>query len=130
MDFFSRKQAGLRAELAKEKRNVNELRNQLRKEEIKNTKMEAILNNNKGDNEIRVDCSKLEEIKKYNNHAFITFTIMIIGLIIYSLFINSNPHYSAAKNYVSISIFLAFLILFLYIYINFLLKIFVINYWT
>lgn len=112
MDFFSRKQAGLRAELAKEKRNVNELRNQLRKEEIKNSKMEAILNNNKGDNEIRVDCSKLEEIKKYNSRAFNTFTIMIISLIIYSLFINSNLHYSAAKNYVSISIFLAFLILF------------------
>lgn len=112
MNLFSRKQA----ELAKEKRNVNELRNQLRKEEIKNSKIEAILNNNKGDNEIKVDCSKLKEIKKYNSHAFITFSIMIFGLFCYDLFINSNIHYLAAKNYVKTAIFFALLLLLLCAY--------------
>ncbi|RMC39061.1 hypothetical protein F5ESL0233_08030 [Lactobacillus sp. ESL0233] len=83
MDFFSRKQAELRTELAKEKRNVNKLRNQLRKEEIKNSKMETILNNNKGYNEIRVDCSKLEKIKKYNSRALICCSILLFILIIF-----------------------------------------------
>jgi hypothetical protein len=84
MDLFGRKQAELRAELAKEKKISKELGNQLRKEKLKNSEMDN------ADNEISVDSRQLEKIKKDNSCIFLIHYILLLFLFLYIFYIYTN----------------------------------------